>query len=137
MAFAVLTTERKAAAVVVDENPIGASLWGHDRSITLPLDALARVDLIEDNRLATDRLLYLRRLALDTMRALPNGPLSRDAFEAAGFTAMSAREAHGLEWRTRIDVELKLGMSKAERHEAWPQPVSTPTSAGAQPALST
>jgi putative DNA primase/helicase len=110
----------KLAAVIVDENPIGASLWGHDRSIALPLDVLDRVDLIQgqDGGLATDRLLYLRRLALDTMRALPDRPLPRDAFQAAGFTVSNTKEAHGLEWRTRMDVELKLGMTKAEQHEA-------------------
>jgi putative DNA primase/helicase len=108
----------KLAAVVVDESPLITSLEGVERHISLPLDVLERVDLIEDASLATDRLVFLRRLAKGALDSLPDGPLSREALLAAGFTAATAKEARGLEWRTQIDVELKADMTPSERRDA-------------------
>jgi Toprim domain len=118
----------KPAAVIVDESPLGAALEGVERdkqrpersSITLLLDVLARPDRIEgaDGMLATDRLLYLRRLVLDVLQQITDGPLPRGALEHAGLTAGAAREASRLEWRTLIEVELSAAMKPAERREA-------------------
>ena len=118
----------KPAAVIVDESPLGAALEGVERdkqhpgrsSITLPLDVLARPDRVEgsDSMLTTDRLLYLRRLVLDVLRPMTDGPLPRGAFDYAGLTAATAREAQRLEWRTLIEVELSAAMKPAERREA-------------------
>jgi putative DNA primase/helicase len=109
------------AALIVDENPIGAALEGIDprHPIKLPLAVLSRVDRIEGiGQLATDQLVYLRRLARDTLADLPDGPLPRAAFVAAGFLPNSAQEARRLEWQTHVDVELSPDMTAAERREA-------------------
>ena len=116
------------AALIVDENALGAALKGVEcdkqrperSSITLPLDVLARPDRIEgaNGMRATDRLLDLRRLVLDALAQLTDGPLPRDAFESVGMTASAAREARRLEWRTLLEVELSSTMKPAERRQA-------------------
>jgi putative DNA primase/helicase len=108
----------KLAAVVVDESPLAAALEGVERHISLPLDVLARVDRCEGGMLATDRLAFLRRLALDTLTSLPDGALPRAALLAAGFTAASAKEARALEWQTQVEVELHPDMTVPELREA-------------------
>jgi putative DNA primase/helicase len=105
------------AAVIIDENPLTAALEGIDRAITLPLGPFIRID-DAGSPLATDQLLFLRRLALDVLTGLPDGPLPRDAFRDAGFLPTSAQEARALEWQTRIDVELSPNMTPAARREA-------------------
>ena len=107
-------TMGKIAFLIVDENPTATFIKGHEKPIVLPLDTLWRVDTT-DNMINTDRLVFLRRLALDTMQHLPDGPLPRDAFIKAGFTVSNTKEAHGLEWQTLIDVELTADMTRYER----------------------
>jgi putative DNA primase/helicase len=105
------------AAVIIDENALTAALEGIDRAITLPLGPFSRID-DAGGSMATDRLLFLRRLALDVLTDLPDGPLPRDAFRDAGFLPTSATEARGLEWQTLIDVDLSPDMTPAARRDA-------------------
>ena len=108
----------RLAALMVDENALAASLEGHERTITLSTDVLARVDEIPDKSLATQRLKFLRQLALETMGQLHGGPLLRGLFVAAGLTTLSAQEANSLEWQTKIEVELQPSMKPTERNAA-------------------
>lgn len=107
-------------AVMIDENPLQAALEGIERAITLPLATLARIDRIEGSggSLATDRLLYLRGLALQVLHELPDGPLPKDPFITAGLIPNSAQEARRLEWQTHVDVELSPDMTPEARREA-------------------
>jgi hypothetical protein len=84
----------KLAAVVVDESPLMASLEGVERHISLPLDALERVDLIEDASLATDRLEDVQKRALQ--------------LKAAGLDETSANHQAMQEYR-RQQGDLALG----------------------------
>jgi putative DNA primase/helicase len=106
------------AAVIIDENPLTAALEGIDRAITLPLGPFSRIDDVGSSSLATDRLLFLRRLALDVLTGLPDGPLPGNAFRDAGFLPTSAQEARALEWQTLIDVDLSPDMTPAARRDA-------------------
>ncbi|MDT7952392.1 MAG: toprim domain-containing protein [Acetobacteraceae bacterium] len=105
------------AALVVDEDP-GPALEGVKEIIRLPVTDLARYDAIERDRLASQRLASLRRLVLDALAELPDGPVPRDAFTASGMTADSARELLALEWRTLIEPKLPPGAAPAARAKA-------------------
>ena len=108
------------AALIVDENPIDAFLVGGDPAhpMHLSLDALDGPARVEGDPLATDRLLDLRRRAVGVLRPVDDGPVQRAAFLAAGLTPDAAREAKGLEWRTKTEPKLSPGMSRADRQEA-------------------
>jgi len=108
------------AALIVDENPIGAFLVGDDPThpVHLSLDALDGPASVEGDRLATDRLLDLRRRAVGVLRRMDDGPARRATFLAVGLTPEAAKEAKGLEWRTKTQPKLSPGMSRADRREA-------------------
>jgi len=108
------------AALIVDENPISAFLVGDDPAhpVHLSLDALDGPARVEGDRLATDRLLDLRRQAVGVLRKMDDGPARRATFLAAGLTPEAAKEAKGLEWRTKTQPRLSPGMSRADRREA-------------------
>jgi len=108
------------AALIVDENPIGAFLVGDDPThpVYLSLDALDGPARVEGDRLATDRLLDLRQRTVGVLRRMDDGPARRATFLAAGLTPDAAREARALEWRTKTQPSLSPGMSRADRREA-------------------
>ncbi len=108
------------AALIVDENPINAFLVGDDPAhpMHLSLDALDGPARVGGDPLATDRLLDLRRRAVGVLRRMGDGPVQRAAFLAAGLTPDAAREAKGLEWRTKVEPKLSPGMSRDKRREA-------------------
>jgi len=103
------------AALIVDENPINAFLVGNDPAhpMHLSLDALDGPARVEGDLLATDRLLDLRRQAVGVLRRMDDGPVRRATFLAAGLTPDAAKEAKGLEWRTKTQPKLSPGMSRA------------------------
>lgn len=116
----------RLAVLVVDESPLSAVLEGVERdrdrpkersAITLDLSVLARTDHT-DNKNATNRLMLLRRRALDAMAAISDGALVRDAFLSRDLTAASARQAIAFERRTLIKVKLTATMTAAERSTA-------------------
>ena len=118
------------AAVIVDENPVGAFLVGsaaprsgssgedQDRPVHLSLDALDRADCIEGDPLATDRLMFLRKRLVAVQRQAGVVPMQRAACLKAGLTAESAKEARGLDWRTKREPQITPEMSREQRREA-------------------
>lgn len=104
------------AGVVVDE-----SFWqaGIVPRSAFPVDALDRWDTVSNDRLGAQRLAFLRRLALDVLRAHDEGPVLREQMLAIGLTAESAAEARRLELDRLVKpAELVPGMSAAARKAA-------------------
>jgi hypothetical protein len=108
-------TVGKLAALVVDE-----PFWqaGLPSPSDFPLDLLDRPDRVPDDPLATDRLMNLRRMALDVLREHNDGPALRKHFQDAGMTVLSAREACELELRRKIVPNLRPGMTVTARKAA-------------------
>jgi putative DNA primase/helicase len=107
----------EVAALIVDESPIGAALEGVEKQIILPLDVLNRHDSMPSITSAWDarRLSFLRTSVRDLLSEQADGPINRTAMMGKNMTAPSASEAAKLEWLTQIDVELKPGLTRAER----------------------
>ena len=107
------------AAIIADEGPWRDGLQGIEgRPVTLPLDALQAGDRVPGHPVNTDRLLFLRRLVLDALRPLPDGPIPRAPLLAAGLATQAAAEARRFEWMRKIPPDLNPGMSSRERKAA-------------------
>ena len=100
-------------AVVIDE-----SFWaaGLRESNPFPLDLL---EMPTDTQADSEGRLYsLRRRMLGVLRALPDGPVARAALVDALFETANSSEAHSLEWRRLVPVNMFPGMAKSDRREA-------------------
>ena len=108
------------AAVVVDEAAWRKGLIGAEgRPLALPLDALAEnCGVVSVTTGAPSSPLHtLRHRLLDALRAVPDGPVRRDALDGAMLTPDSAAEAIKLEWARKVDP-LHPGQTRQERKEA-------------------
>lgn len=116
-------TVGEVAAVIVDESAWHQGLTGAEgRHNSLSLDALEQDGTVRYrnssvDRAGTDRLAFLRGRLLDLLRALPDGPVHRDAFQGSLLTAESAAEAARLEWDRKVEA-LHPGQTRAERRQA-------------------
>lgn len=108
------------AAVVVDEKFQRAGLVLSDQDKAgFPLDLLDAPATVPGDNLSTQRLEFLRRLALDVLRDHGYGPVLRERVLTSGMTADSAAEAHALEWQRKIEPpELVPGMAPEARKAA-------------------
>ncbi len=106
--------------VIVDEAPWDAGLIGHDgRHINLPTHTVRHGDTtIQNYRIATARLDFLRTRLADVLDAHPDGPLNRAALLKADFNVANAGEARALEWRRKVEVKMWPGMPRGDRKEA-------------------
>ncbi len=113
------TAIAEPAALIVDESAWQDGLEGvSGLPRTLALDSFGRDDSVPLGNLESARLSYLRRTALDAIRAAPDGPLLRTTMQETGITAESAREAYKLEWARYSEPKMHPGMTAGERKAA-------------------
>ena len=112
------------AWLIVDENPIGAALIGagnshapnpEDRPLLLTIDTLRRRDAVESDPVGTDQLHEARGRLHRALGASPNTRLMRAALVEAGLTVGMADQQIGLEYGTKIEVEINNNMALANR----------------------
>lgn len=104
------------AAVTIDE-----AFWqaGIAHEVAFALDLLDGDATVPGDALGTQRLDFLRRLALNALRTHEDGPVLRERLLATGMTAESAGEGYALEWRRKVEpADLVPGMSPAARRAA-------------------
>ena len=108
------------AAVWVDESPLDAFLVGADerKQIHLSLDALLQPAEVPGDLSATLTLGGWHRLAVEALRAEPDGQVSRAAMLAAGLTHEDALACARLVWRSKAEPAFREGMGREERREA-------------------
>ncbi len=97
----------KPALAVIDEAFWGVAVSGLDAADPIQL-ALSSLDSDRTGNLrgiARQRLLDLRRRAASILAYHEPGAFMREAFEAGGFTAETAREWHVAEWSTKPAVK--------------------------------
>ncbi len=106
----------EAAITVLDEAFWQSGIRGNDKLHPVQM----AVSSLHDERTgrvtgwSRERLLWLRRRAADALERQDEGGLLREAFEATGLTAESAKEWLDLEWETKPKVKLGAGMERAE-----------------------
>jgi putative DNA primase/helicase len=108
------------AVVIVDESVWQKGLEGVDGApMDLTLDALAADVTVPGDTTGNDtsRLRNAHAVLTDTVKRLPLGPLPRAAL-AGRLYASTAKECATLSWRRRVEVDIKPGMSPAQRREA-------------------
>lgn len=123
------------AALIVDESPWQDGLFGtlppikrdgtentdHGAPVRMALDTLLSDATISGDTLATAELRARRRALHDALSAGMardgNGPIRRADLIAAGLTVQGAEAARKLEWQRKVKVDIRPGMSPAERKE--------------------
>ena len=84
----------QAAARTASENPVGAAIEGVQSPIRLSLNTLRRHNRAK-GQIETDRLMFRRSRGRDVLDVVTDGPLMREAFEMADFSAEMARRPGG------------------------------------------
>jgi len=99
---------RGVAALIVDESPWSAGLFGHEgKGIEVPLDSLDPGVLPVSPLLDLgERLADLRQRLKIAIENEPDGPVCRSSLKALGFDADSGGVAYRLEWERKIDKGL-------------------------------
>jgi putative DNA primase/helicase len=114
----------KLAWLVFDEDPTGAVIFGagdpgdpaaDDKPKVLCLEVLQRRDPVNGDPVATDRLAEFNEPLADALWTMPDGPMQLAGLIAAGITADAAQQSVGLEYDTKVDVEIPDGASIEER----------------------
>jgi Toprim domain len=112
----------EVACVIVDETPWQDGLEGATGPGTyLTFDAIERLPCeFTDGRSVEEegRLALARDLAALALRDHPNGPVSREQILANGVRLADAEHGARLVWRTKLQIDMKPGMSVGERQLA-------------------
>jgi putative DNA primase/helicase len=95
---------RGIAALVVDESPWRAGLFGHEgKGVEVPLDWLDPKALPIPVSVLGLRLEAIRQDLKRAIEGAEDGPLHRARLEAVGFDDETGRAAYGLEWERKIE----------------------------------
>lgn len=95
---------RGIAALVVDESPWRAGLFGHEgKGVEVPLDWLDPKALPIPVSVLGLRLEAIRQDLKRAVEGAEDGPLHRASLKAVGFDEETGRVAYGLEWERKIE----------------------------------
>ncbi len=93
--------ERGIAALVVDESPWQAGLFGTEAPIDIPLDAPSQWPAPEGDE--GEKLKGCRERLVEALRKEPDGWVAKEALREAFIDTVAATEAHRAEWSRKVE----------------------------------